>query len=964
MSPYRFKGEHTLTVLVEHPGIEAREIERSITLVIENAAADLEGVTEMLSHSRDGSAQVELRYRRSHDLETAYLQLRDLVEGVAGGLSPGSRTPQILRAGGSEMRSPVFIVVFPNLGDAGALDATPLDDVGQATAGLVGSGRATAGLSNEELRSRYAAVDQVALVEVAGREPEEILIRFRPSGLSNHEMFGAAAMTRLLHEFSRSLAVSLGSGTALVVGQRYVSEASVGDTPVGELHSIGRLTNIATLPRRPERVTQLNGSRGAVVYVMSTADADLVRLSRELRALGDMLLQEHNGRTAAGGQMLEPVVLYDLGEELRSTLLALLAQVVLGAGAVVLLMALFLRAGRNTWVVIPAVGFACLTPVALFSVLDMTLDATVLGAVALAAGLAADGSAVVLEFELRRSTRSPDEAQQRPYTVALFFSFLSTVVVFLPLYYAEPGFREAYGPFALALCSGLAAATLYTTWIMPHTIHGASTARTVAAPHPSLSHALLALEDRVRRHRPVVFALCGLLLGAAGIRVLALEYQTEEQVDIGAMTAVVEFAAGTTVEAVASRAAEYEARVVPGRDAGVQVLTRSEAGRLRLDFIGVDELAATQLQAVLETEAREGETLYFPGELNSQAGFEVRVMGPDKAHLHDIILQVAQRLSQAPETKALYFRFREAAPIIEIEPLSPAMRAAGLETRELASQLHYALGTGVAGKWYGQAGERDIRVQTTTVPASVQDLYGFPVSTPAGGFVDIGAVAEIRTVAGVDSSRRRNRVATMSLTVLGEQFRAPMLLEMLDSVPRSKGYFIEVEPVGAESRPPVAMAVAAVALVFLVVLTACNHPGAAAWASVPAPVCLLLSLALLSIGSRAGSVSLQVLLAVVLGLGISVNFSLLYLLTLPARSPTAQPLATARLEERRHIYSACVPATLTTVVAVIPAMLGLGGADMLRSLSLGICVSSAVSLFFLPVWAGLFDPGQYTRRRV
>ncbi|TVR93340.1 MAG: efflux RND transporter permease subunit [Spirochaetaceae bacterium] len=943
LGPYNFNGEQKLTVLVEHPGIEAGEIERSITLVIENAAAGLEGVTEMLSHSRDGSAQVELRYRPDHDLETAYLQLRDLAEGVAGGLPSGSRTPQILRAGGSEMRSPVFIVAFPNPADAGALADGAL---------------AITDLNNDELRSRYAAIEQVAIVEVAGREPEEILIRYRTSELSNNEMFGAAAMTQVLRDFSRSLAVDLGSGNSLVVGQRYDSGTAVDRTPLGDIHTIGRLTSVIAQPRRAERVTQLNGSRGALVYVMSTADADLIRLSKELRALGEALLKEQRLRADSPESVPEPLVLYDLGEELRLTLYALVAQVLIGAGAVVVLLAVFLRAGRNTWVVIPAVGFACLTPVALLSVLDIALDATVLGAVALAAGLAADGSAVVLEFELRKAKG----AQQRPYTTALFFSFLSTVVVFLPLYYAEPAFRTAYGPFALALCSGLAAATLYTTWIMPETVRGASTARIATARLPSFSRALLGLEGHVRRHRPLVFALSGLVLVVAGARVLSLEYRTEERVDVGASTAIVEFAAGTTVEAVVSRSAEYEARVVPGRDAGFQVLTRSEAGRLRMDFIGVDDTAAAQLKAALESETREGETLYFPGELNSHAGFEIRVTGPERTQLHDIIRRVAGRLSLEPETEALYFRFREAAPVIEIEPLPPAMRAAGLESRELASQIHHALGTGIAGKWYNHAGERDIRIQAAAVPASIQELRNFPISTPTGGVVDIGSVAEIRAVTGVDTMRRRNRLPTLSLTVLGNDFRAPQLREMLGGVPRGAGYFIDVEPVSAESKAPIAMAGAAVALVFLVVLMACNRPGAAAWASAPAPVCLLLSLGVLSLTRGGGSIGLQSLLAVVLGLGISVNFSLLYLLTLLARSFKVPLSATELLDVKSHVYRACIPATLTTVVGVIPAMLGLGGSDMLRSLSIGICVSAVVSLLILPVWAGLFDPGMHTRR--
>ncbi|MFN2311674.1 MAG: hypothetical protein ABR590_06420, partial [Spirochaetia bacterium] len=96
-----------------------------------------------------------------------------------------------------------------------------------------------------------------------------------------------------------------------------------------------------------------------------------------------------------------------------------------------------------------------------------------------------------------------------------------------------------------------------------------------------------------------------------------------------------------------------------------QVLTRSEGARLRMDFIGINEPTAVYLQSVVESETRKGETLYFPGQLSSNAGFAVHVTGPERGVLHDIAREVAERLSMHPDTEDLFFRFREAGPVIE-----------------------------------------------------------------------------------------------------------------------------------------------------------------------------------------------------------------------------------------------------------------------------------------------------------
>lgn len=966
LAPYTVRRTTSFTVLVEHPGIEAGEIERSITLLLENAAAGLDGATEIMSNSSDGTALVQLRYRRGHDLEAAYVALREMVEAVTPRLPAGSRRPRLLRGGGNEVHSPVFIAAVPG-------PSLPHQGADQPD----GPGALSdVQLSNDELRSRYAAVDQVALVEVAGREPEEILIRYRASDIDTNGLFGASGITQRLREFSGALAVKLHNGMSLIVGQRYDSASAVANTPLGDLHTIGGVTNVRTLPRRAERVTQLNGSPGAIVYVMASADANLIRLSSELRDVGRGLDSEATPGALPHRRSAEPLVLHDLGRELRSTLLSLIAQVLAGAGAVVLLMVFLLRTGRHTWVVLPAVALACLTPAALLSWLGITLDAPALGAVALAAGLAADGSAVVLEFELQDTGRGGSgmlyTEHKRPYTTALLFSFFSTVVVFLPLYYAEPAFRDAYGSFAIALCSGLGAATLYTICVMPRLLCG----RHVVHQHPGargrglwISTALLTLESRVRRYRRVVFLLLAVILAGAGVRIATLEYRTEAQVDLGATTAIVEFAAGTTVSTVVDRAAEYEARLLPVVGAGIELLTRAEDARLRMDFIGAREKLSTRVKMVMETERRAGETLYFPGEIDSASGFEVRVSGPERTVLQSLVHSAADLLGQEPGIDALYFRFREAAPVREIAALTPAMRSVGLSAPELASQIHHALGTGVAGKWYTHAGERDIRIQREPVPNTERDIESLQVLTPANGVIEVGSVATVRAVAGLEGRQRRNRVPTLGLTVLGSTLKAQQLRAVLSTLPRASGYFIDVVPMLPYAKPPFAVATAAVALVFLVLLIACNRVGVAAWAAAPAPLCFLLTLALLSLGRGQATVGLQSLLAAVIGLGISVNFSLLYLLTLPQVQSQAHEhempwIAATRKEAKVCVYRACVPATATTVAGVLPALLGLGGSVMLRPLSLGIFASAVVSLVLLPVWAGLFDPGQQTRRRV
>ena len=88
-----------LTVIVEHFGVDAREIERTITRPLEDSLGSLPGLKSLRSLSDYGSSRVTVFMRTGTSERETYLQLRDAVDRLYGQLPGSVQRPRIVRPG-------------------------------------------------------------------------------------------------------------------------------------------------------------------------------------------------------------------------------------------------------------------------------------------------------------------------------------------------------------------------------------------------------------------------------------------------------------------------------------------------------------------------------------------------------------------------------------------------------------------------------------------------------------------------------------------------------------------------------------------------------------------------------------------------------------------------------------------------------------------------------------------------
>lgn len=335
-----------ISVITRYDGAFAEEVERTLSVPIEDALAALPSVIAVSSaSSRERSTVIARLAPRSDAVRTA-AAASAAVERLSAAFPLAVSRPQVFLADPNQRAA--FII------------ALPTDRAGERT----------------ELEQRFGRIDGVGRVQVVGSPGRDILVELREGtreapGASLQELRGAIDI--------RNRVVGLGAARSrpVVIDGRTRGIAEVGDVPLAGGALVRDRAEVKGVPRPVDSITTVNGAERTLVYINAAAGADLFALSKavgtEARMIGDAL------------------ILRDLGAAARRTLLRVAA----GAFAAAVL-GLLLSARQSPQAAITVTGFmlpAASLCAGILTALNLEIDTAVITAFAAGIILAAAGSA-------------------------------------------------------------------------------------------------------------------------------------------------------------------------------------------------------------------------------------------------------------------------------------------------------------------------------------------------------------------------------------------------------------------------------------------------------------------------------------------------------------------------------------------------------------------------------------------
>src|ERR1700758_2386478 len=209
----------------------------------------------------------------------------------------------------------------------------------------------------------------------------------------------------------------------------------------------------------------LNGKRTIYIPVTKRPDASTLTVVQEVR------------QSLARFQSLVPEDIkityeFDQSAYVRSALMSVLREAIIGALLTGLTLLLFLRDWRSSLIVVITIPFALLTAVVLLKLTGQTINIMTLGGLALSVGVLVDEGTVLLEnihvhLDNGENTARAVFLASREVAVPRLLAMLCVMAVFIPSFFMTGPAQSLFLPLSLAVGFAMGASYLLSSSLVP-----------------------------------------------------------------------------------------------------------------------------------------------------------------------------------------------------------------------------------------------------------------------------------------------------------------------------------------------------------------------------------------------------------------------------------------------------------------------------------------------------------------
>ena len=776
----------TITVRVPYRGASPAEVEKTITIKIEEALADLEGVRELRSSAQEGMGIVTVEVAKGFDPRIVLDEVKLRVDRI--GTFPDSIDRPVIYIP-ARTREVINVVVL------GELPERDLRELG------------------ERVRDDLSNIPGITQVQLSGVRPYEIALEvseqtLRQYGLTLDEV--AQAIRRASLDLAAGTIKTEGGEVLLSgKGQAYQAEEferiTIVTRPDGTRLSLADLATVRDGFEENSIATEFNGKPAVLIDVYRIGDQNAIDLAAAVRDYIDKA-------KSSLPQGVEIDYWRDRSKIVKARLNTLANSALQGGLLVLLLLTLFLRGAVAVWVFI-SIPVSFLGGLAIMPELGVTLNIVSLFAFILVLGIVVDDAIVTGEniyTHIKRGTEPLQAAIEgtREVAVPVTFGVLTTVVAFAPLLMVEGVRGQIFSQIPLIVIPVLLVSLVESKLILPaHLKH-------IRTPRSGEGNALYriqqaiadGLERAVRNYyQPVLAAalrqryltlslFVGVLiiifsLVSAGHMRFVFFPRVQSEIARASLTMSI----GTPFE-VTSAHIEHMTRAAQSlRDkyidpaSGESVITAilsasghygggsgsgdSHVGQVSFEITPPEQRALDITSSDLVSEWRHiigpiigAQELNFRAEIGRGGSpLDIRLSGSDFTVLQSLAEQIKARLRTYPGVFDITDSFSDGKQELQLS-IKPEAESLGLSLEALTRQVRQA--------FFGlevqriQRGRDDVRVILRFPLAERQSLANLEtmlIRTPAGAAVPFSEVAHVKPGRSAASIERVNRNRTLDV---------------------------------------------------------------------------------------------------------------------------------------------------------------------------------------------------------
>jgi len=445
----------TITVETQWPGATPQDIEKEILIEQERYLRNVPNLSEMASTASSGSAEIELEFPFGVDITEALIQVNNALSQVSNYPSNVDE-PRIVAASFSSNAFMYFRVsTLP--GNPRELDIDLMRD-----------------FVEDRVRPRMESVQGVSEVTVGGGADRQMQITVDEAKLAQR---GLSLLDLRDAITSRNQDVSGGEVDA---GKRRYLLRTVGRfRDLEELRSlvvsrtgdsVVRLSEVASVEQDHSRIRELsyiNGQRVLGLQVRRESGSNVINIKRGMLVEVDAINAE-----VLNPEGMELALTADDARYVEASVANVWTNLGIGAVFATLVMFLFLRSSRATFVGVVGIPLCAIAAFLGLMMTGRTINVISLAGVAFAIGMTVDNSIVVLENIERHRRLGLDKFESALKGVqevwpAVLASTMTTILVFLPILFIEEEAGQLYSDVAIAISAAIFASMLVAVTVIP-----------------------------------------------------------------------------------------------------------------------------------------------------------------------------------------------------------------------------------------------------------------------------------------------------------------------------------------------------------------------------------------------------------------------------------------------------------------------------------------------------------------
>ncbi|MGG0283890.1 efflux RND transporter permease subunit [Peribacillus butanolivorans] len=430
-----------VTIVTMGQGTDSKTMETQVTDPIERVVTGVKGKSSVYSTTGDGFSKVDLFFEAGSDMKQAKLDVQEALDNVT--LPQNIAKPTVTQLNTSMIPISFIAVTFKD-----GLTAENLD------------------FAKKELEPLYKDIKGVSDVQTFGVSQSVLSVKVDNKQLAKKKV-----------SIQDVMSVLNGQNTALAVGEKVIDGKTSNIKVIGDLTSIEKLkalkvTSKVTLgeiakvdeAKNGNLISRFNGKESIDISIIKDSQSNAVTISKEVEKVSKEINEKYPDQKST--------IYLSTADMVETSVQTMVKEVLLGALFATIVIMVFLRNVRSTFITIVSIPLSLGFTLFLLSLSGVTLNILTLGGVAVAIGRLVDDSIVVIENIFRKMQQEKISIQlvmdaTKEVGVAITASTLTTVAVFLPVALLNGGLQEFLLPFALTVTYSLLASLIVALTVVP-----------------------------------------------------------------------------------------------------------------------------------------------------------------------------------------------------------------------------------------------------------------------------------------------------------------------------------------------------------------------------------------------------------------------------------------------------------------------------------------------------------------